>query len=119
MIKRYIINDNTCMCTLDPQFNTLKDAHECLMSAVQGDIESCCSSNYEVYDTSLNCVVLRYQSDNIERFTVDNLRARIITLLEGCAECVRDNDEYFHKRILEEVIRLEDIMNQKLHPEWY
>lgn len=118
MLKRYIINDNTCACTLDPQFDKLSDAHNFLMTVIKCDIDSCCSSNYEIYDTYLNMVVLRYENDNIDRFTVDALKSRIIQLLEVCTLSVREDDEYTHKFILEEVIRLEQIATKKLHPDW-
>lgn len=118
MLKRYLINDNTCMCSLDPQFDKLSDAHNFLMTVIKCDIDSCCSSNYEIYDTYLNMAVLRYQNDNIDKFTVDNLKARILLLLETCTASVREDDEYTHKFILEEVIRLEGIMIQKTHSDW-
>lgn len=100
--------------------DSVKAAKSMISGLVASDIKNCMNSNYDVADTTTGEIVYKYDADNSDEFQVDNIRAKIISLLRG------QIDETLHARytgvpnrfVLQRVSELSEILGRRLHPNW-
>lgn len=103
------------------RFEDVETAKTEINAMVNANIKHCTGSSYIIVDRMTGEVVYGVESDNTDRFTIDDMKSKIIAILkEELSEMEEPEFEGLpNPEAMLDMARLSEILVRKIHPEWF